>query len=209
MEKNPWWSSLQGPLPSWDGKPVGVKRDGGGSIRGQGRIGPMRLHRAAHNKDAAGGFVDLGMGRCLHGLQGNQNMGWSRAPCGKAPGDRCGSSCVAHVYLQGFRALIPLRLYFYVGTLTVTWHMVLPFAWFMCTSMTQTPHKQYLHFLLYAHPAIRALVESGDDVNEVEAAGNTPLHAAAFEGWAQGVKLLLQLGAKVGCDHSTCWLWSA
>jgi ankyrin repeat protein len=40
-------------------------------------------------------------------------------------------------------------------------------------------------------------VDAGADINEVEAAGNTPLHSAAFEGWAEGVELLLQLGAKV------------
>jgi hypothetical protein len=66
---------------------VGVKADAGGSIRGQGRVGKMLLHRAACNRDAA---------------------------------------------------------------------------------------------------AIRRLAEAGEDVNEVEAAGNTPLHNAAFEGWLEG-----------------------
>jgi ankyrin repeat protein len=50
------------------------------------------------------------------------------------------------------------------------------------------------------------LVDAGADINEVEAAGNTPLHSAAFEGWAEGVELLLQLGAKVSdtwfAEHS-------
>lgn len=41
-------------------------------------------------------------------------------------------------------------------------------------------------------------VEAGENVNEVEAAGNTPLHCAAYEGWLEGVELLLSLGAKVG-----------
>ncbi|KAJ9523435.1 hypothetical protein QJQ45_005338 [Haematococcus lacustris] len=87
----------------WDGKAVGVKPDGGGSIRGQGRVGPMRLHRAAHNRNAE---------------------------------------------------------------------------------------------------AIKACIASGDDVNEVEAAGNTPLHAAAYEGWDEGVQLLLSLGAKVNASNN-------
>jgi ankyrin repeat protein len=48
------------------------------------------------------------------------------------------------------------------------------------------------------------LVDAGADINEVEAAGNIPLHSAAFEGWVEGVELLLQLGAKVraGAAHT-------
>lgn len=42
------------------GKPSGVKADGGGSIRGQGRVGSMRLHRAVFNQDAACGCP------CMH-----------------------------------------------------------------------------------------------------------------------------------------------
>lgn len=45
--------------------------------------------------------------------------------------------------------------------------------------------------------AIKSLVQRGENVNEVEAAGNTPLHAAAYEGWVEGAELLLSLGAKV------------
>ncbi|GFH07518.1 ANK_REP_REGION domain-containing protein [Haematococcus lacustris] len=102
MERTPWWSTIDASkLQPWDGKAVGVKPDGGGSIRGQGRVGPMRLHRAAHNRNAE---------------------------------------------------------------------------------------------------AIKACIASGDDVNEVEAAGNTPLHAAAYEGWDEGVQLLLSLGAKAGAS---------
>ena len=40
-------------------------------------------------------------------------------------------------------------------------------------------------------------IEAGNDVNEVEAAGNTPLHSCCYEGWLEGAKLLLDLGAKV------------
>ncbi|KAL6752336.1 ankyrin repeat-containing domain protein [Haematococcus lacustris] len=104
MERTPWWSTINASkLQPWDGKAVGVKPDGGGSIRGQGRVGPMRLHRAAHNRNAE---------------------------------------------------------------------------------------------------AIKACIASGDDVNEVEAAGNTPLHAAAYEGWDEGVQLLLSLGAKVNASNN-------
>lgn len=39
---------------------------------------------------------------------------------------------------------------------------------------------------------------AGEDVNEVDAAGVTPLHCAAWCGWEEGVRVLLRLGAKVG-----------
>jgi hypothetical protein len=45
-------------LPSWSG-PVGVKSDGGGSIRGQGRVGSMRMHRAVHNKRLDGEWLSV------------------------------------------------------------------------------------------------------------------------------------------------------
>ena len=41
-------------------------------------------------------------------------------------------------------------------------------------------------------------MESGENVNEVEGSGNTPLHSAAYLGWQEGIELLLSLGAKVG-----------
>jgi hypothetical protein len=47
-----------------------------------------------------------------------------------------------------------------------------------------------------------ALVDAGVGVNEVEAAGNTPLHSAAYEGWVEGAELLLQLGAKVNASNN-------
>ena len=54
-------------------------------------------------------------------------------------------------------------------------------------------------------------VEAGEDVNEVEAAGNTPLHNAAYEGWAQGCELLLSLGAKASASNNAGdrpWHWA-
>lgn len=54
MERNPWWMTLDGQrLVQWTG-PAGVKADGGGSIRGQGRVGSMKIHRAVHNKRLEG-----------------------------------------------------------------------------------------------------------------------------------------------------------
>lgn len=50
--------------------------------------------------------------------------------------------------------------------------------------------------------AIVRAVEAGEDVNEVEAAGNTPLHCAAYAGWAEGCELLISLGAKVNASNN-------
>ena len=50
--------------------------------------------------------------------------------------------------------------------------------------------------------AIVAAVEAGNSVNEVEAAGNTPLHSAAYEGWLEGAELLIRLGAKVNASNN-------
>ena len=48
-------------------------------------------------------------------------------------------------------------------------------------------------------------------MNEVEAAGNTPLHSAAYEGWIEGAELLLSLGAKVNASNNAGdrpWHWA-
>lgn len=39
-------------------------------------------------------------------------------------------------------------------------------------------------------------------MNEVEGAGNTPMHAAAYEGWIEGAELLLSLGAKINASNN-------
>ena len=55
------------------------------------------------------------------------------------------------------------------------------------------------------------LVEAHENVSEVEGAGNTPLHCAAYEGWAEGVQLLLSLGAKVNASNNAGdrpWHWA-
>lgn len=54
-------------------------------------------------------------------------------------------------------------------------------------------------------------MDNGEDVNEVEAAGNTPLHAAAYEGWVEGCELLLSLGAKLNASNNAGdrpWHWA-
>jgi Ankyrin repeat len=45
----------------------------------------------------------------------------------------------------------------------------------------------------------------------VEAAGNTPLHSAAYEGWTEGIELLISLGAKVNASNNAGdrpWHWA-
>lgn len=64
--------------------------------------------------------------------------------------------------------------------------------------------------LAYAAGVV-ALVDAGENVNEVEGAGNTPLHNAAYEGWEEGVELLLSLGAKVNASNNAGdrpWHWA-
>ena len=53
MEKEPWYTRVEGPFPEWQG-PVGVKEDGGGSTYAQGKVGDMVIHRAVNNKDVKG-----------------------------------------------------------------------------------------------------------------------------------------------------------
>jgi hypothetical protein len=100
VERNPWYTRVQGPFPEQYGC-VGVKSDGGGSMRGRGTVGAMKLHRAVFNRD-------LGL---IETLLKDQNA----------------------------------------------------------------------------------------DINEVEGAGNTPLHNAAYDGWAEGIEMLVKKGAKVLC----------
>lgn len=45
----------------------------------------------------------------------------------------------------------------------------------------------------------------------MEAAGNTPLHSAAYEGWAEGVELLVSKGAHVNASNNAGdrpWHWA-
>ena len=61
------------------------------------------------------------------------------------------------------------------------------------------------------HAAVRAAVAEGEDVMELEAAGNTPLHSAAYEGWLEGAELLIDLGAKVNASNNAGdrpWHWA-
>lgn len=58
---------------------------------------------------------------------------------------------------------------------------------------------------------ILKLLEAGENVNEVEAAGNTPLHNAAYEGWEEGVDLLVEKGARVDASNNAGdrpWHWA-
>jgi ankyrin repeat protein len=49
-EIDPWYKRVKGPFPERYGC-VGVKADGGGSMRGRGTVGEMKIHRAVFNRD--------------------------------------------------------------------------------------------------------------------------------------------------------------
>mmetsp|Transcript_44889 Transcript_44889/g.85822 ORF Transcript_44889/g.85822 Transcript_44889/m.85822 type:complete len:92 (+) Transcript_44889:121-396(+) len=51
VEKNPWWKNVKGPFPE-QYSCLGVKADGGGSMRGRGLVGKMLIHKAVNNRDA-------------------------------------------------------------------------------------------------------------------------------------------------------------
>ena len=61
MEKEPWYTRVEGPFPEWQG-PVGVKEDGGGSTYAQGKVGDMVIHRAVNNKNAEGEWMEIAGG---------------------------------------------------------------------------------------------------------------------------------------------------
>ena len=116
VERNPWYTRVKGPFPETYGC-VGVKDDGGGSMRGRGTVGKMLLHRAVFNRDVE---------------------------------------------------------------------------------------------------SIEKLLDDTTDpktsVNEVEGAGNTALHNAAYDGWCEGIELLVRLGAKLNASNNagdTPWQWAA
>ena len=61
MEKDPWYSKLQGPFLEWEG-PVGVKEDGGGCTRPRGKVGKMEVHRAVNNRNKDGMVIQIHRG---------------------------------------------------------------------------------------------------------------------------------------------------
>jgi hypothetical protein len=77
--------------------------------------------------------------------------------------------------------------------------------------LSQTQNKTKQNKTKTYTTAIVRLADAGEDVNEVEAAGNTPLHACAWQGWPEGARLLLQLGAKAGATNNAgegAWHWA-
>ena len=117
VERNPWYTRVKGPFPEQYGC-VGVKDDGGGSMRGRGTVGKMLLHRAVFNRD-----------------------------------------------VESIEKLL--------------------------TDETTDPKTS---------------------VNEVEGAGNTALHNAAYDGWCEGIELLVRFGAKLNASNNagdTPWQWAA
>ena len=73
------------------------------------------------------------------------------------------------------------------------------------------PHHP-THFLSPPQPpALAAALAAGANPNEVEAAGTTPLHCAAYGGWEAGVRTLVAAGAKVAASNNAgdrAWHWA-
>ena len=85
VERNPWYTRVEGPFPERYGC-VGVKPDGGGSMRGRGLVGPMKLHHAVMNRDD-GTLPQARRGQDVNEVEGASNTplhfaayeGWCRA----------------------------------------------------------------------------------------------------------------------------------
>ena len=165
VERNPWYSRVKGPFPESYGC-VGVKPDGGGSMRGRGTVGKMRVHHAVFNRDS-GAFYTLvpirprtrGERRSLRTFPGAS----LRPPL-------------------AFNTPCPRRL------------STPPDAFQL--------HPDVRSYGRLPSDLIKKLIDDGDDVNEVEGAGNTPLFCAAYDGWNEGVELLCELGAKVNASNN-------
>lgn len=98
VEANPWYKNLPddglGPaFPPCYGA-VGVKADGGGSMAGRGRVGPMRLHRAANLRDAEALKAALAQGDDVNEVESVRGRA---AGCADAGSERvrAGLRCVA------------------------------------------------------------------------------------------------------------------
>ena len=81
-----------------------------------------------------------------------------------------------------------------------------------------TVSKMLLHRAVFNRDieAIEKLLDEKNDpktsVNEVEGAGNTALHNAAYDGWCEGIELLVRFGAKLNASNNagdTPWQWAA
>lgn len=59
-------------------------------------------------------------------------------------------------------------------------------TWAVLATPARAPSRGNLSAPASLPAAILKAVEEGHDVNEVEAAGNTPLHFACYEGWLEG-----------------------
>ena len=136
--------------------PTGVKEDGGGCTRGRGRVGPMLIHRAACNRDKDGAQQGL---RLPEPLTNPVLDGLRARETEPAPTG------------AGLPGLSPARR----ARQRSTWAFLAASARAPCLSAPTS-----------LTVAIAKAVEEGHDVNEVEAAGNTPLHFACYEGWLEG-----------------------
>ena len=103
VEANPWWRNLpeNAVLPACYG-PTGVKADGGGSMAGRGRVGPMRLHRAANLRDAAALKAALAAGDDVNEVESVRPP--PRVPAAGAPQRRVAATGRSAAALRALRA---------------------------------------------------------------------------------------------------------
>jgi hypothetical protein len=174
MEKSPWFKNVDGPFPTWEG-PLGVKADGGEAASGWASCG-----RPSTQETEPMALTGGRCGRPLQAAASGGRAGWARCCCTGRPAT--GTSRVGG--LAGWRAgtcrADPAEPAVPVGpAVPVRPHHTAPRPPPL-SSIPPFPTPPLLT------AAIVDLAAAGENVNEVEAAGNTPLHSAAYEGWVEG-----------------------